>query len=308
MTRYGIIDLGSNTIRLVAYDVKKASGVFDAKSFSNLISSKKTVGLSSYVEDGVLGQAGIDKAVSALKSLLVRADLLKCDKVGIFATAVIRNCANSKKATAEIEKRIDCPIDVISGKEEALLDFAGATCDRQVKRGTLVDIGGGSTELVAIKDGAPKVPVSLDLGSVAAYKRFVARVIPTPGECGHIGQAMAKRLEGLAETNAYKCETIYGVGGSIRAMGKMHGALGGSRKATKLLRAEDVNAMLSLMEDDPSTFAHTIAQESPDRIHTIGSALVIIHTIMEAFGASSIEICKYGVREGYLIERMVSKE
>ena len=77
------------------------------------------------------------------------------EKMEVFATAVIRNALNCEEAVAAIEEAAELPISLLSATDEAHLGFVGATCDRAIERGTLIDIGGGSTELTRIENGNP---------------------------------------------------------------------------------------------------------------------------------------------------------
>lgn len=303
MHRCGIIDLGSNTIRLVVYEVKKSPGErLTKKDFSTLISTKKTVGLSNYVIDGQLSDAGIERAAEVLSDMIGRAKVVNCDSVSIFATAVLRNCNNSKAAVKAIEKRIGCRIDMISGEKEARLDFVGASCDRKISSGTLIDIGGGSTELVQIAGGKAGNVESISMGSVSTYASFVRHVLPTPAEIDAIAKALSERLDRLNNAKSYRCSTLYGVGGSIRALGKLDALLLGQEKKSRELDRGDIARLTEALRGTSSDFTHALTKAAPDRIHTIGCGLVILSTVMDTLGAKRIEICKYGVREGYLLE------
>lgn len=147
MARLGVIDLGSNSVRLVVYETKREDA---AKPFRTLVDEKKMAGLAAYVTDGALSSAGIARAVTVLSDLLKLADNLNCARVDIFATAVLRNCANSKAATAAIETAINHRVRVLSAREEAHLGFVGASIGTPLAAGTLIDVGGGSTELTAL--------------------------------------------------------------------------------------------------------------------------------------------------------------
>ena len=143
----------------------------------------------------------------------------------MFATAVLRNAANSAEAVAAIERESGLTIDLLSAADEAHLGFAGATCDRTIERGTLVDIGGGSTELTRIEDGRDFDNVSLGQGSLSSYATFVRAILPDPEEMDAIVGAFFERLAALPNRDAYRAGTVYGIGGSVRAAAKMHAQL-----------------------------------------------------------------------------------
>lgn len=124
---YGVIDVGSNTIRLVIYEVKE-------NRIESLFSNKNTAGLIGYVNDGELSRKGIRKACDVLNSLQKVAAHAQVEKLYVFATASLRNIANTKEAVEEIEKETGLDIDVISGHDEAELDFEGGSACTEAER------------------------------------------------------------------------------------------------------------------------------------------------------------------------------
>lgn len=312
MARYSVIDLGSNTIRLVVYDVRdhmhsirKYKSTDKSKLFKDAINEKKTAGLSTYVIDGIFTEAGIDKAVDVLSTLLDIAKNVKSDKTRIFATAVLRNCENSKEAVSAIESRIGKKIDLLSAVEEAHLGYIGATCTTPANTGTLIDIGGGSTELTTMTKNGDKHNVSLGMGSVSSYAKYVEMVLPKKSEMKRIEEAFQSKLEGLDDLKSYKSDIAYGIGGSIRAVAKIGALIFGDGVKPKEFTIEQLDSVLNLLEDDPETFAHLAVRAVPDRLHSLVPGATILRTCMKAFDAKSIQVRKYGVREGYLLERML---
>lgn len=303
MARFGVIDLGSNSVRLVVYDVKSAS---PAPRFRPVVDEKKMAGLSAYVADGRFTEAGIKRAVSILQSQLKTARLLNCERVDIFATAVLRNCENSAAALGAIEAAIEHPVSLLSAREEAHLGFAGARIGQPLDAGTLIDIGGGSTELTALRsDGGDADGVSLPQGSVSSYAQFVSLVLPSPAECARIDEAFRTQLAQLDTLAPYRSEHLYGIGGSVRAVTKMQAQALNAPAKPPVIAREWLDALFVLLEEDPSGFAHGAVKACPDRVHTLVPGMVIVRALMEALGARSVTVCKHGIREGYLLERML---
>lgn len=307
MPRLGVIDLGSNSVRLVIYEAKKDPA--SPKPFRILADEKKMAGLAAYVVDGIFTAAGIARAASILSDHLRIGRNLSCDRIDIFATAVLRNCANSAVAVAAIEEAIEHPICLLSASEEAALGLAGAAIGRDLGCGTLVDIGGGSTELTALaEDGRPRAEaggVSLPQGSVSSYARYVSLVLPTAAECRTIAENLRSQLEQLGNTDCYRNERFYGIGGSVRAIVKMQSQALGIPSKPPLIERSAIDALFQLLEEDASAFAHSAVKASPDRVHTLVPGMVIVRTLMEELGGREIVVCKYGIREGYLLERML---
>lgn len=306
MPNYAVVDLGSNSIRLVVYDVKDAhKRTYTNKDFKSLINDKVMAGLSAYVVDGAFTQDGIDRAVGVLRGHAKRARYFDCKKMEVFATAVIRNALNCEEAVAAIEEAVELPISLLSAADEAHLGFVGATCDRAVGRGTLVDIGGGSTELTRIESSRDFDNASIGQGSLSSFTQHVRGILPTPDEMDAIGEAFRERFADLPAPDAYRSEALYGIGGSVRAAAKMHAQTTGATLRPKTMTKQQIHAILAWCRTDPDTFAHAALKASAERVHTLVPGCIILSELFDACGAEHLNVCKYGVREGYLIDRML---
>lgn len=306
MQRIGIIDLGSNTVRLVVFDVRNDFGKrLKPNEFAEVLNEKAVAGLSAYVVDGIFTDEGIEKAVDVLNEHVQTAQGVDCKRVHVFATAVLRNCANSAKAVKAIEKATDLSIDIISGEEEAHLGFVGATIKQRIDKGVLVDIGGGSTEFTHIERGRDLLNVSIPQGSVSSYASYVSLILPTHEECERIQAAFAKQLAQYKAAASTNEEALFGIGGSVRAVAKMLGRMHGNDKAQKAITLTDVDEILRFLEDDESGFAHLAVKAAPDRLHSMVPGCLILREVMRSARAENLTVCKYGIREGYLYERIL---
>lgn len=307
MSLYAVIDLGSNSIRLVVYrvpDDRKAA--FTKKDFSSLINDKVMAGLSAFVDaDGTFSEAGVSKAARTLKGHLERVSYFGCKRIDIFATAVLRNARNGAEAVAAIEERIGRSVVVLSGRDESHLGFVGVACERPIEEGTLVDIGGGSTELTCVRADSDECGVSIPGGSLSSFAAHVSGVLPTTPELAAIAQSFSAKLAASGGAEAYRSEVLYGVGGSVRAAAKMQARFADEAARPKALTAADVADVVERCAADGDSFAHAALTVVPERIHTLVPGCVILGEVIAATGAARVEVCKCGVREGYLIERML---
>ena len=300
--RIAVIDTGSNTIRLAVFDCKKS--LFpNPYSLIPVIDVKNTAGLSNYVHDGIFTQAGVDKASRVLKEHLTCAENLNCDETYIFATAVLRNAKNSDEAVLDIEERVGKEVELLSGEDEAKLGLKGAFYGSDVTCGTLIDLGGGSCEITKFNDD-DCVSSSLKMGCVSAYSQFVSNIFPSKKECEKIMVAINCKLE-KTTFKLEKQENVYGIGGSVRAVAKFTREMKSLAKTPKHVRAEDIKDMLEFLKKDEDAFAHVAVRAVPDRIHSVVPGCIIIGEILKATGATQLDICKKGLREGYLLEKLV---
>lgn len=298
--KYGVIDVGSNTVRLCVYDVSP-----DGKKFKTIVNRKITAGLASYVEGGRLSDEGIQVAIESVRRCLKRAALLDASRVDVFATAVLRNISNSAEAVATVEKGAGCSIALLSDEDEAHLGFVGASSEDVMSNGVLIDIGGGSAEVTLVAAGKDAMRASLPIGSLSSYKKHVADILPTAEEMADIKADTAELLDaepgGIVE---HRVKRLFGVGGSIRAIAESNARLRPGASDRDISRA-DVEALERDIFENRRAFIDAVLHTSPERLHTISCGLAILLEMFERFDAQTLHVCENGVREGFLIERML---
>lgn len=98
---------------------------------------------------------------------------------------------------------------------------------------------------------------------------------------------------------------LFGIGGSVRAAAKMHAQAAGATARPKTMTKQQIHAILAWCRTDPDTFAHAALKASAERVHTLVPGCIILGELFDACGAERLDVCKYGVREGYLIDRML---
>ena len=191
--------------------------------------------------------------------------------------------------------------------------------------------GGGASALV----GAIGVALGNMVGSLTVGKKRYADVEEDIIRCKKEADEITKRLlelvakdaevfeplskayslpkstpEELAkkeETDVYRCTQLYGIGGSIRSAAKLYGDLCNKGNRFNYLLPEHIDAILNRYAEDTNAFAHEALRTLPDRIHTLIPGCVIIREAFKLCDGERLDICKYGVREGYLAERVLVK-
>lgn len=305
MSRYAIIDFGSNTIRLCIYrvDAEREDAV-GHKDFSTLLNMKEMAGISSYIQDGMLTSKGIKKAARTIREHAACASYFDCEQTVVFATAVLRNCKNSKAAKRAIEKSCGLPIIVLSNEEEAHLGMMGARLDCSLANATMVDIGGGSTELTALTRGVERMGTSIPQGSLSSFTQFVEGLLPTERELKQIAAAFDD-LYAREDQKAFVRKNLIGIGGAIRAAAKVYGDVFREGKRSAVLLPDQVEEMLAAYRKNGDELMHRAIKTIPDRIHTFIPGCVIIHRVFDKTGARKLTVAKHGVREGFLVERVL---
>ncbi len=197
---YGIIDIGSNTIRLVLYHVENSEHGY---RISQIMNKKYTASLAGYVtKKGKMSDAGIQCASDTLCELKRIIDSIHLERVYVFATASFRNVTNTEEVLRRTQAASGFDIQVLSGQEEAdcgfyglLSEIAQAHKGEDISSGMQIDLGGGSTEFVFFDDRKIKKSLSIPIGSLNLYDRFVDGILPTAEEMKQIRKYVTKQLK-----------------------------------------------------------------------------------------------------------------
>lgn len=289
---YGVIDIGSNTIRLVIYSV-------NGNNIQAVLKNKYMAGLAGYINsNGRMTKEGIREAVSILKELRAITDQITLEEILPFGTAPLRNITNSDEVLATLKKKTGFDISVLSGREEAMYDYYGALRSTSMKTGLITDVGGGSTELVFFKDREMIDSVSLPVGSLNMYTKYVDGILPSRPEIRHIRADVDERLKdsGFCPDDV-DVDTMYALGGTARTTHQIAAYVTGSSKKYSPDFFEDY---LSQICNGPGKITNRVLRIAPDRIHTITPGITIMSEVCSMFRIRNIVTSPYGVREGYL--------
>lgn len=294
--KVAVIDIGSNTVRLIVYTMQE-------KTFEQLVSKKIMLGLASCIENKTLTSEGIAKLTDALSQLKHFCTMFHVENAYYFATASLRNVSNKKEVLQHVWEQLGIKIELLSQDQEGLYDFYGSRLSMNVDSGWLIDIGGGSSEIVGYEKDHIFYNASMPVGSLNLYADYVDYLFPKKAEVKNIKARIKKELNALPDKpKNQKMTAAIGVGGSIRALLLL------IRKEVKAkdlsaFSKKDVEMMLDLILNDMESSAHKILRIKPDRIHTIVPGMLILLQIMNTYGIERIQISHTGLREGYLMNR-----
>lgn len=288
----GIIDIGSNTLRLNVYFIEK-------KKFSQLFTKKYTAGLASYVEDGRLSKKGIDKLLRILKSLKDITDLVKLDALYVFATASLRKVSNCLEIIHQVKEEVGLEIELISEQEEARLGYMGIGAVYPKPQGVSCDIGGGSTEIVLFENGKEKQIINLNIGSLSLYTQYSQKILPNKKEIKSIRYDVRDKLSKVICTKTY--DSIVGIGGTLRAAGNICSELWPEEVSAEQVSLAHLKELLHRIQNREKETIDMMLKVAPARIHTFTPGLCIFLEVAKFFHVKELIVCKYGIREGYLL-------
>lgn len=288
--RIAVIDIGSNSIRIVAYDGLKRAPL---PILNEKVQCALGKGLS---RTGRLNPDGVKLALANLQRFRRLADGLGIDRVEVLATAAVREADDGDAFIAEVERLAGLKVQVVAGEEEARLAAQGVLFGGPHADGLIGDMGGGSVELVAMENGAPRRQVTLPLGP------FRLAEVGTPRQ-------------------AFVADFVDQQFGSLpwlpeHARGRVFHPVGGNWRAIARLHMEEVGHPLHIIHHyametaDAAAFAGRLARANRSvidklsgaarRRDTIQHAALVFERLLLIAQPSQVVFSAYGLREGHI--------
>jgi exopolyphosphatase/guanosine-5'-triphosphate,3'-diphosphate pyrophosphatase len=208
--RVAVIDIGSNSARVVMYQRTSRYGF-------HLICQKKSrvrISEGAYQNGGNLQKVGMERAFKALLSFSQTIKEYKVRKVHCVATSALRDAPNRDKFISLVKRELGIKIRVIDGEKEAFYGAVAVINLLPIRDAVTVDIGGGSTDMVLIKNGRIERSLSLNLGTVRLKELFTDR----GGSIKEAEEYIQKALSKIPEE--FKSDTVVGIGGTSRSLAK----------------------------------------------------------------------------------------
>lgn len=227
-----------------------------------------------------------------------------------FATAGLRSVSNGIAIADRIRSELGIEISVITGEKEARYDFAamlGRFGDAIAGRGVVLDMGGGSTEMIAFENKEIKALSSMKIGSLALYRNYVRQKksppFPTRAESWSIIRYTRMVIGSKKEFRGFG-GTAYLTGGTARTIAKLHKAVFGGAGTTDGygFPAADMPILKKSMIADMKNGGRLLSAIAGDRLNSIMPGLLAYTEIFAFLGVDTIVSCGSGVRDGFLLE------
>jgi exopolyphosphatase / guanosine-5'-triphosphate,3'-diphosphate pyrophosphatase len=295
--RVAIIDIGTNSTRLLVADVD-GGRVEEVERRSTVTRLGRGVDTSAQ-----LSNEAIEDVCSAVAEYIALYEDLGVEKVTAIATSAVRDAENSGAFIAELRERFALDATILDGAREAHLTYFGATAARTPSDRTLVvDIGGGSTELV-VGDGLDlSFYDSLQIGTVRHTERHLPGDPPTPAEledlANDVRSLIAQSLEGAALASAEIGIGVAGTPTSLAAIDQGLDPYDPERVHGYTLSLSSIQRMFSELAAMPLAQRLEVPGLHPGRAPTIVAGVVILIQVMRAFGLSEIEASEHDILWG----------
>jgi len=293
----GVIDIGSNSVRLVVYE-----GL--SRAPTPLFNEKTLAGLGREVQTkGLMPADAVDKALAALRRFRALCDIMRVSRLWVLATAACRDARNGSEFIAAAERICRTKIDVISGKREAELTALGVISGFHRPDGLVGDLGGGSLELIDVHGATLKTGVTLPLGGLALQDRSGKSIKKAD-------KIVESALSNVA-LKAGKDRSFYAVGGTWRSLARLHMAQIGYPLHVMhgyVIRAKEALEFARLLRRvDPETLSQIEVVNSARRPLLPFAALVLEHIIDRA-KPKDVVFSALGLREGVLYSQLDAEE
>lgn len=297
--KYGIIDIGSNTIRLVVYRIIKGK-------IEYLLNKKVFARAVTHKSGGRMQIDGVKVIIDALTVLKELAAHHELSYLWCFATASLRNISNTSDVLASIREGTGLNVQIISGEKEAELGVSGLNYAFDINNVISIDLGGGSCELSLIRDGEVQEKTSMNIGSVSMTKEFVSEIFPRKKEIVRIKSEVDKHIDRIPWLKDCGVDAAYAMGGSARAMCNIHKAIHRSIQDINGYRlfADDILPLYTELIDMKLDGVRLANQHCPGRIFTLVPGMIILKRILIKSCVPVIRLSRFGVREGYLLEKV----
>ena len=292
MQRLGIIDVGSNSVRLVVFDGA-------ARSPAYFFNEKVHCGLgTALATTGRLNAKGRHRALRAINRFALLAKGMELSSLTAVATAAVREAADGAEFCREIKSLTNVEIQVISGEEEAKLAAQGVFLGWPDAEGIVCDFGGSSTEVIEVSNRSIGRAMTVKLGHLAANLAHS----PTKRK-----KQICKIVTNIRQQLDGNYDNLYLVGGSWRVIARLD--MERSRYPLKVLNEYKMSCQSALTT---VAWATKLGSErlrkkrliSSDRIHGIPVSGMVLKELIKQFAPDEIDVSAYGIREGLLYNKM----
>jgi exopolyphosphatase/guanosine-5'-triphosphate,3'-diphosphate pyrophosphatase len=292
--RVGIIDIGSNSIRLVVYERANRAPL-------PVFNEKVLCGLARDIDvTGRLYDDGRRMALANLERFVALATRMKVLGLDLLATAAVRDAADGADFVAEVERRTGYPVRIITGQEEARYSGLGVVCALPGADGVMGDLGGGSLELVALSRGTLGPSTTLPIGPL--------RLVSSGRDAR---ESIVRAISGVDWLRSYAGRDFFPVGGAWRAFARLH-----------MEQADYPLHIIHQYEIDAGTardLAHVVAGQSARsldkmegvskrRLETLPLAALALERLLAVLKPRRVIFSAFGLREGYFFSRLPEAE
>jgi exopolyphosphatase/guanosine-5'-triphosphate,3'-diphosphate pyrophosphatase len=299
------LDVGSNTVHLLVVDAHAGAAPLPAASIKTSLKLAELV-----LADGTLGADGAARLCETVENARKEADELGVEELLAFATSAVREARDSDAVLAEVRRRTDVDLQVLSGVDEAKLTFLAVRRWFGWSAGRLLalDIGGGSFEVAAGDGEDPDVAASLPLGASRLTRDWLRNDPPKRSEMAALRKYAKAQLAPLVK-DLYELgepTRVVATSKSFRSLARIAGAAPYSKGqyVSRSLTASDLDSVASKLAKLPAAERALLPGVSPSRASQLLAAALVAAEALDLLGVTQLEICPWALREGLILRKL----
>jgi len=299
--RIGVVDIGTNSTRLLIADVGAEGAVAELDRRTRVTRLGDGVDAS-----GALAEASMARVFATLDAYAAAIAAAGCDATTAVLTSAVRDAANGAQFTATVRDRYGLDARTITGEEEAALTYRGATSERADRPGAgpllVIDIGGGSTELVVGSGSDVRFHVSTQVGVVRASERHLHHDPPLPAELAALraeaGATFAAAVPAEARASVAVGIAVAGTATSCASIDLALEPYDPARVHGHRLALATLEALLERLAAMTVEARRAVVGLHPDRAPTIVAGVGILVESLRAFGLEAVEVSEHDILRG----------
>jgi exopolyphosphatase/guanosine-5'-triphosphate,3'-diphosphate pyrophosphatase len=300
--RISAIDIGSNSIRQIIADVSPSGAI----RVVDEMKAAPRLGAGMH-ESGELSRESSDAALQALGRMEELARQLGAERTRAVATSAVRDAANSDEWISRVKLETGLNVEVLDGEDEARLSFRSAQAhfDLDAGRAVVIDIGGGSLELVLSADGLIERLISLPLGAIRLTEKYLSKGT-TARAMRKLRRRVRKALRDEFSARDWRGSQVIGSGGTFTNLAGMvlarHGVTTARTVHGTIVQRVELEHLIDYLAALTPVERQQVAGLNPARADIIVAGLAVLAEVLARLEARTVAVSSYGIREGLLLD------
>jgi exopolyphosphatase/guanosine-5'-triphosphate,3'-diphosphate pyrophosphatase len=301
----GVIDVGSNTARFVAFEAAASGSV---RAFYETKESPR-LGLGTG-PDGRLTSDAFARGIAAVERFALTVHSLGLTRTIAVATSAVRDAPNGAEFVRQVERSTGVQLRVISGAEEARYAYLAMASAWELDNDLVCDLGGGSLQLAEVRSGQLRNSVSVPLGVLRLSQRYLDHDPPKRRELDELREYVRETLGSVLEAFGGRKYRLNAMGGTVRSLARaaiefrdypiqrVHGYP---------LWDHDLEALGELLGEMSAAKRRAVPGIGPDRTDVVMAGIVVLEELIRSTNAGRIVVAGIGIREGLALEAIGAK-
>lgn len=301
-TRLGVLDIGSNSAQLQVVDLGHGAPPLPAYAVKHPTRLADDIG-----PDGSISPDGIERIIAATDQAVRAADEHRVERLYVFATAAIRDAANRAEVIDRVEQQAGVRPQFLSGEDEARLTYLAVHrwYGWSANRILLLDIGGGTMEIVLGRDAEPDLAVSLPLGAGRLTRAFLPDDPATPAQLKALAQHIRHTVREVTDRVRWEGQPSRAVATSktFKQLARLTGSAP-QRKGPfvrRTLRRADLARCIPDLAGRTAAERAKLRGISPSRARQVLAGALVAKLSMSALDIKSVDVCPWALREGIML-------